>query len=189
MSLKPGFYYPSWRPELTARVDGWPVSITRQHGPWIWIWIWMHKNARCGNAPVTPIWWTGARNSSQNLHACFGVSVLCVGPSSLAIVLPYPFSPSSQNPRSASWHIHTEYRSLSSLTRCRFQISTSRENYVVHVCRPHTASATADKTTADAWLITKSKFRACAKLNWRNPEIFLKSLFTNSLRVSMFFET
>jgi len=31
--LKPGFYYPSWRPELTARVDGWPVSITRQHGP------------------------------------------------------------------------------------------------------------------------------------------------------------
>jgi len=31
-SLKPGFHYPSWRPELTARVDGWPVSITRQHG-------------------------------------------------------------------------------------------------------------------------------------------------------------
>jgi len=29
MSLKPGFHYPSWRPELTARVDGWPVSITR----------------------------------------------------------------------------------------------------------------------------------------------------------------
>ena len=29
--LKPGFHYPSWRPELTARVDGWPVSITRQH--------------------------------------------------------------------------------------------------------------------------------------------------------------
>ena len=33
VSLKPGFHYPSWRPELTARVDGWPVSITRQHGP------------------------------------------------------------------------------------------------------------------------------------------------------------
>jgi len=32
--LKPGFHYTSWRPELTARVDGWPVSITRQHGPW-----------------------------------------------------------------------------------------------------------------------------------------------------------
>ena len=32
-ALKPGFHYPSWRPELTARVDGWPVSITRQHGP------------------------------------------------------------------------------------------------------------------------------------------------------------
>ena len=31
--VKPGFYYPSWRPELTARVDGWPVSITRQRGP------------------------------------------------------------------------------------------------------------------------------------------------------------
>ena len=31
--LKPGFHYPSWRPELTARVDGWPVSITRQHRP------------------------------------------------------------------------------------------------------------------------------------------------------------
>ena len=28
-----GFHYPSWRPELTAQVDGWPVSITRQHGP------------------------------------------------------------------------------------------------------------------------------------------------------------
>ena len=31
-TFKPGFHYPSWRPELTARVDGWPVSITRQHG-------------------------------------------------------------------------------------------------------------------------------------------------------------
>ena len=31
--LKPGFHYQSWRPELTARVDGWPVFITRQHGP------------------------------------------------------------------------------------------------------------------------------------------------------------
>jgi len=29
--LKPGFHYPSWRPELTARVDGWPVSITRRN--------------------------------------------------------------------------------------------------------------------------------------------------------------
>ena len=33
ISLKPGFHYPSWRPELTARVDGWPVSITRRLGP------------------------------------------------------------------------------------------------------------------------------------------------------------
>ena len=33
LCLKPRFHYPSWRPELTARVDGWPVSITRQHGP------------------------------------------------------------------------------------------------------------------------------------------------------------
>ena len=32
-TVKPGFHYPSWRPELTARVDGWPVSITRQHWP------------------------------------------------------------------------------------------------------------------------------------------------------------
>ena len=32
-TVKPGFHYPSWRPELTARVDGWPVSVTRQHGP------------------------------------------------------------------------------------------------------------------------------------------------------------
>ena len=31
--LKPGLHYPSLRPELTARIDGWPVSITRQHGP------------------------------------------------------------------------------------------------------------------------------------------------------------
>ena len=32
-TVKPGFHYPSWRPALTARVDGWPVSITHQHGP------------------------------------------------------------------------------------------------------------------------------------------------------------
>jgi len=32
-TLKSGFHYPSWPPELMARVDGWPVSITRQHGP------------------------------------------------------------------------------------------------------------------------------------------------------------
>ena len=30
---KARFHYPSWRPELMVRVDGWPVSITRQHGP------------------------------------------------------------------------------------------------------------------------------------------------------------
>ena len=36
VTLKPGFHYPSWQPELTARVDGWPVSITRQHGPCWW---------------------------------------------------------------------------------------------------------------------------------------------------------
>jgi len=34
-TLKPGFHYPSWRPELTTRVDWWPVSITRQH-EWCW---------------------------------------------------------------------------------------------------------------------------------------------------------
>jgi len=28
--VKPGFHYPSWRLELTTRVDGWPVSITRR---------------------------------------------------------------------------------------------------------------------------------------------------------------
>ena len=33
VGVKPGFHYPSWWPELTARVDGWPVSITRQLGP------------------------------------------------------------------------------------------------------------------------------------------------------------
>jgi len=41
--VKPGFHYPTSSitldgrvfplAELTARVDGWPVSITRQHGP------------------------------------------------------------------------------------------------------------------------------------------------------------
>ena len=34
--FKPGFHYPSCQPELTARVDGWPVSITRQRGPCWW---------------------------------------------------------------------------------------------------------------------------------------------------------
>jgi len=33
VDLKPGFHYRSWRPELTAQIDGWPVSITCQHGP------------------------------------------------------------------------------------------------------------------------------------------------------------
>ena len=33
LPFKPGFHYPSWRPDLTAQVDGWSVSITRQHGP------------------------------------------------------------------------------------------------------------------------------------------------------------
>ena len=32
-ALKPGFHYPSWRSQLTAGVDGRPVSITRQHWP------------------------------------------------------------------------------------------------------------------------------------------------------------
>jgi len=32
-------------PELTARVDGWPVSITRQHGP-----CWRAVNSASGNA-------------------------------------------------------------------------------------------------------------------------------------------
>jgi len=32
-TVKPSFHYPIWRPELMAQVDGWPVSITRQHGP------------------------------------------------------------------------------------------------------------------------------------------------------------
>ena len=31
--LKPGFHYPSWRSELTARVDGEWKPVTRQHGP------------------------------------------------------------------------------------------------------------------------------------------------------------
>ena len=30
--IKPGFHYQSWRPELTARVDGWPVSTSRVDG-------------------------------------------------------------------------------------------------------------------------------------------------------------
>jgi len=32
-AVKSGFHYPSWRPELVAQVDGWPVPITHQHGP------------------------------------------------------------------------------------------------------------------------------------------------------------
>ena len=45
IQLKPGFHYPSWRPELTARVDAWPVSITRQHGS-----CWRPINSASGNA-------------------------------------------------------------------------------------------------------------------------------------------
>jgi len=46
-------------PELTARVDGWPVSITRQHGPCWWVRVstsrvdgqcWRPVNSASGNA-------------------------------------------------------------------------------------------------------------------------------------------
>ena len=47
--LKPGFHYPSWRSELTARVDGWPVSITRQHGPCWWVMETGHPSTRAVN--------------------------------------------------------------------------------------------------------------------------------------------
>ena len=47
--LKPGFHYPSWRLELTARVDGWPVSITRQHGP-----CWRARVSTSRVGPSTP---------------------------------------------------------------------------------------------------------------------------------------
>jgi len=51
--------YPSWRPELTARVDGWPVSITHHHGPCWRVRVSTSRvdapstrpiNSACGNA-------------------------------------------------------------------------------------------------------------------------------------------
>ena len=60
VTLKPGFHYPSWRPVLTARVDRWPVSITRQHGP-----CWWPVNSTSGNArPSTRPVLTGNGNRS-----------------------------------------------------------------------------------------------------------------------------
>ena len=49
-ALKSGFHYPSWRPELTARVDGWPVSITRQHGPCWRVMETGHPSTRAVNS-------------------------------------------------------------------------------------------------------------------------------------------
>ena len=48
--VKPGFHYPSWRPELTARVDGWPVSITRQHRPCWRVMETGHPSTRAVNS-------------------------------------------------------------------------------------------------------------------------------------------
>ena len=48
--VKPGFHYPSWRPELTARVDGWPVNITRQHGPCWRVMETGHPSTRAVNS-------------------------------------------------------------------------------------------------------------------------------------------
>jgi len=39
-------------PELTARVDGWPVSITRQHGP-----CWRPVNSASGVTGELPRWY------------------------------------------------------------------------------------------------------------------------------------
>ena len=54
VAVKPGFHYPSWRPELTARVDGWPVSITRQHGP-----CWRGRVSTSRDGPSTRVVETG----------------------------------------------------------------------------------------------------------------------------------
>ena len=47
IQLKPGFHYPSWRPELTARVDGWPVSI---NGPCWRVMETGHPSTRAVNS-------------------------------------------------------------------------------------------------------------------------------------------
>ena len=72
--VKPGFHYPSWRPELTARVDGWRVSTSRvdggpstrlvetrarQHGPCWWVMETGH--------PSTRVVETGLHSLSQQL--------------------------------------------------------------------------------------------------------------------------
>jgi len=70
--LKPGFHYPSWRPELTARVDWWPVSITRQHGPYWRVRVstsgvdglWRVKTASGNARPSTRPVLTGNGNRS-----------------------------------------------------------------------------------------------------------------------------
>ena len=48
--LKPGFHYPSSRPELTARVDGWPVSTTRVDGPCWRVMETGHPSTRAVNS-------------------------------------------------------------------------------------------------------------------------------------------
>jgi len=53
-TLKPSFHYPSWRPELTAWVDGWPVSITRQHGL---CWRVRVSTSRVDGPSTRPVCW------------------------------------------------------------------------------------------------------------------------------------
>ena len=66
--LKPGFHYPSWRPELTAQVDGWPVSITCQHGP-----CW---RARISTSRVDGLCWR--LNTSIPMHAVQKITIIYV---------------------------------------------------------------------------------------------------------------
>jgi len=56
LSLKPGFHYPSWRPELTARVDGdrfpLPVNTGCVDGCAFPLAVLMSGNARPSTRPV-----------------------------------------------------------------------------------------------------------------------------------------
>jgi len=60
IAVKPSFHYTSWRPELMARVDGWPVSI--------------HPSIRAINSG------SGNRALHRGVSVCASVSLLLTVP-------------------------------------------------------------------------------------------------------------
>ena len=134
MTVKPGFHYPSWRPELMARVDGWPVSITRQHG-----------NSGSGNRALDQrVWLCSFRYRVQKQHVKINKWNLpsAAGSGSLKVELSIRRPNKNSSSSTLSLYIHPSFRSSLSthhsltyspnLLSCDMEITCKIENYVLN---------------------------------------------------------